>query len=509
LFDLNVDPRLRNIIVGVVSAGLAVWLGYALAEGGYFLASIIAALCVWTLIAWLRGPLAEAWILAFLVFAYVLGNRGFAQVTPVGGLPLFFGEIGLGITLAILMFRFAFKRELPIRRDWLNSMIVLWLALGIGRMFFDVRTYGFVALRDFATLYYAFFLFVAQAATQDAASRALLSKVLTTTFALLPITSLLSEAFPEFFLGVLTFRGIPVILYKGDLLATFLFAGFIWLMPRQSFDRRSDWWWATLAILSLGLGLYYVSRAGMLGLMVALVWTASARWYRPSVVTAVVVLCGLIGATVYSLLQERPFTETRVYAIYEHVESLADFSGTHAYLNADAADSGDNNRFRLVWWRTIFNETMAGGPLLGLGFGHDLARGFVLAYDPLMEGDFTARSPHSIFFTVFARMGLVGLLSWSAFMIVLISESWRLAKISRDDTGARDILAAHAMCWVILTSACFGVVLEGPMGAIPFWVLLGFAHGQAHARVEEERSDSEAAAAIAPAATETPTEIIR
>jgi hypothetical protein len=30
---------------------------------------------------------------------------------------------------------------------------------------------------------------------------------------------------------------------------------------------------------------------------------------------------------------------------------------------------------------------------------------------------------------------------------------------------------------VILTSACFGVVLEGPMGAVVFWSVLGLANG--------------------------------
>ena len=31
--------------------------------------------------------------------------------------------------------------------------------------------------------------------------------------------------------------------------------------------------------------------------------------------------------------------------------------------------------------------------------------------------------------------------------------------------------------WVVFVSACFGVVLEGPMGAVLFWVMLGAANG--------------------------------
>jgi hypothetical protein len=32
-----------------------------------------------------------------------------------------------------------------------------------------------------------------------------------------------------------------------------------------------------------------------------------------------------------------------------------------------------------------------------------------------------------------------------------------------------------------MVSACLGVVLEGPMGAIPFWIMLGLAHHAANA----------------------------
>jgi hypothetical protein len=48
--------------------------------------------------------------------------------------------------------------------------------------------------------------------------------------------------------------------------------------------------------------------------------------------------------------------------------------------------------------------------------------------------------------------------------------SWR-----RDKTQGESP-ALFSMCWVILVSACFGVVLEGPMGAVVFWTLLGLAN---------------------------------
>lgn len=474
------NPRLRAIlVVGLASVG-SVWMGVAIAHGEYLLASIAAVLCLWT--AWSRVSASptEAWILAFLVCGYIIGNRGFAQIAPAGGLPLFFGELGLGASIALVGFRHAMRRELPWRRDWLNSLLVLLLVLGAGRMIFDLPSYGIVALRDFAALYYAIFFFIAQSIAQEENARRLLSRALTVTFVALPITALLAELFPAFFFNRLTVAGIPVILYKGDLLSTFQFAGFIWLLPRGPADIRHNAWRWLMALASLVAGFNNLSRAGMMGLLVALAFLAAARWFRPVVVTLAVSVCGLLGSFAYSLVQEKSISQTRAYYVYEHLQSLVDVDGTRIYAHPDTADSGDNNRFRLVWWKTIVNETLSASPFLGLGFGHDIAHGFVQAYDPMMEGDFTARSPHSILFTIFARMGLVGLVVFLAVMIVLVITTVRLARHIRSDPSGhnREPLVLLAVAWTVLTSACFGVVLEGPMGAIPFWIILGLAHAR-------------------------------
>lgn len=477
-----VDPRLRSVLVALAASVLAIWVGVAIAQEEHFLAFLTAALSTWLLVAWVGGPLAEAWLVAFLVFGYVVGNRGFAQVAPAGNLPLFFGELGLAGATALLLIRHALLRRLPVTGDLLNGTLLLWIAIGCGRILFDAREYGLVALRDFATIYYAAFFFIAQALNRHRDSNRLLLATLTGTFALLPVTSLLSDLLPDFFSRHLVVKGVPLIYYKGDLLATFLIAGFFLLLPAGAWNWREHGWRWAAALVSLGYGIALVSRAGMAGLAVALGWCALARRWRPVVATAAVCAAGLVGTTTVSLVRGEDFTQTRAYAVIEHLQSMADFSGTGAYQSPDAADSGDNNRFRLVWWRTIVEETMAGGPLLGLGFGHDIARGFVQEYYPLMEGEFTARSPHSVLFTIFGRMGAVGLASWLAFLAVLAAVTQRQVAAARRAGGqppgaAGDRFTLLLLSWVILISACFGVVLEGPMGAIPFWVILGLAHG--------------------------------
>ena len=141
-----------------------------------------------------------------------------------------------------------------------------------------------------------------------------------------------------------------------------------------------------------------------------------------------------------------------------------------------SSDKGDNNRFRIIWWKNVARETLQTAPVMGLGFGADLARGFLAEYYPTSDVDFTARSPHNIFMTTLGRMGLLGALVLLGVYSAQARNTVRVGRAVRSDPTHPWPMTLEAACWVVMTSACFGVVLEGPMGAIPLWILLGRAH---------------------------------
>lgn len=469
-------PRLRTLLVGLLASGVAVWVGITLAQEEHLLATLTAGLCLWLILAWTRGPLTEAWLLGFLFFGYVIGNRGFAQLSPVPGLPIFFSELGLGVIVTLMLLRGALQRTLPIRRDWLNGLLLLWFVLGAGRLVWDIRTYGFLAVRDFALIYYVLYFFATQALAQHAPSRLLLRGALQATYVLLPITGLLAVLFPDFFLGNFLVDGVPLIYYKGDLLATFLFTGFIMVLPADRFSWRDGWWRWLSALTSLVLGLELLSRSSLVGLVVAIGWLGlSGRW-RAARVFVVVCACGLVAVTIYSLLQKKDFTQTRAYAIYESAASIVDYSGTGSYQSEDSSSKGDNNRFRVIWWKNVAMETLTTSPVLGLGFGADLARGFLVEYYPTSEPDFSARSPHNVFLTTLGRMGLAGMAVFMSVYWVQARITARVAREARIDPARNEAMTLQAAVWVVMVSSCLGVVLEGPMGAVPFWIMLGLAH---------------------------------
>lgn len=471
------NPRLRLALFGIATAGLAILAGAEIAQENYLLVFVGVVLSTGAILAWHPTVKSDAWLLGLLIIGYIVGNRGFAQVAPIPQLPLFIGELVLGVALSLLILRGAFLRRLPVEPDWLNRLLIFWILLGCGRMVWDIRAYGFVALRDFALVYYLLFFFCAQPLAREALSRGMLRGALTLSYLILPVTAVLVDLFPRFFLTELTLHGVPLVLQKGDLRTLGLFAGFIWLVPKESKPFRDDAWRWIFALAALVVGLLQLSRASMVGLAVALGLLALSGYRRPLAAVGTVIVAGLLIVGSAALLQRRDITQTRLYAIYESAISVVDVAGTHVYRSEDAGNKGDNNRFRLVWWRVVIEDTIATNPLLGIGFGADLARSFLIEYYAADDIEFTARSPHNVFVTAFARMGALGVAGLLAIYGYQARASLRVARLTRTSSHASSEAATlHAICWLIMIGACFGVVLEGPMGAIPFWILLALAH---------------------------------
>lgn len=108
--------------------------------------------------------------------------------------------------------------------------------------------------------------------------------------------------------------------------------------------------------------------------------------------------------------------------------------------------------------------------LVGAGMGEDfLAESGTLKY---LEGtDYEGvRSPHDYFIGSFARLGLIGLGLLIAIVVSLIRQMVRFrARIAEEE-----LLVFAALTVVgILAVASFGVVLEAPFGAVPFWWAAG------------------------------------
>lgn len=465
------SPRTRSVIGGVSAVLLALVGGVGIANENYLIAVACSAVIFWALAERFGGAYPDAWLLSGALFGYIAGNRGFAQLQVAGGLPLFPAEAVLLVAVPALLVRLAQKRAQAFRSDPLNYAIVLWLLLGTARLPLDVPAHGFLAVRDYAMVYYAAFFFLGQAFAQHAASAALLSRAVTAACLVLPPLAVASQLFPEFFIGTLTVRGIPLIFYKDDLLATLFAAAFFWLWTRWE-RRRNRLWLVPVAACLLMVSTTNSPRAAMVAVAgVTGLWLLARRWQIVATQAVVVGTAIVVALAVFSF-SDRDLRRTAAYSTYEHAISIFDFQAKGNYVNRQSGDPGDNNRFRIVWWRAVAEETADENPVFGLGFGHDLAARFLADYGLLQADDFSARSPHSMIMSVFGRLGAAGLACWLAIAVAMAAMTRRVLRQGTDDGRG-----FASVSWVIWISACFGVVLEGPMGAVVFWTALGLANG--------------------------------
>jgi hypothetical protein len=465
-----VDPVLRQRLIAVGATALALVCGWHIANGSLGLASVVA---VFTLLLTASAVLSiapDVLVAAGVIVGYLVGNRGFAQLHPPD-LPLLPAEAALGLALACGLWRWARARQLPFLRNLLNAAVVLWIALAAIRVPMDVRSHGAIALRDFAMVYYALFFFLAQSWSEVPRHRSLLLAALVAGLALVVPVFLVFDQWPEWFTTVLTVAGAPLIFVKSDVAAAFMAGAVLYFAVRFS-QRRRPIWLGLSALSLLGLALAN-SRAAVVAFALGLLWLFVLRKWRVLGVIGAMVLCGVFALGVQALASRVPFTGSPLYRIYESAASVIDPDGVRQYQAADLQDKPDNNQFRMVWWRELIGETWDHGRWLGLGFGRDLALEFLRTYYADANEDFSARSPHNFLLTVFGRTGLVGLISFTLVLIGMTRCTVQAGRAGQDDSS----LGLWLIAWAILGSACFGVVLEGPMGAVVFWTVLGLAAG--------------------------------
>jgi hypothetical protein len=477
---LSTSPVWRALVVAVPAFLLALILGSQLGQGSWLLPIILASggILFAFYVLFFRAVTLDALILGVLLFGYIVGNRGFAQLHVGQNKSIYIGEFGLMVCVAILGVRFAIRRNKIVPKTALGWAILFFLVLGGIRLSLDTMfqpsfASSFTVIRDAATVYYAAFFFIAFQLGQNAAARRVLERcVLIGCIALLPVAAVYILGFPELF-NKITVRGYPVIQHKGDLTTTYLAFGsfYFFLQPARGIWRVCL---RVLSLVSFAAMLAITARAALFGFVCAVLLLLIARrprfvFYQAAMMIALLIVIGLLQFA-------RLGNTSALGRVLDRVESITDISGTHNYRGDVGESAAQNNQFRLVWWESVINETMDKGPVFGLGFGYDLAKRFLISYETSLNAfEFDTRSPHSIWVTVLGRMGLLGIGCFILIGFLIVRDAVRMARRVARGQAEPQMLIHWCAALILLGSASFGVVLEGPMGAIPFWSFLGLA----------------------------------
>jgi hypothetical protein len=121
----------------------------------------------------------------------------------------------------------------------------------------------------------------------------------------------------------------------------------------------------------------------------------------------------------------------------------------------------DNKVWRLVWWGKLLNESFTIKHFfIGKGLGMSLAG------NDLTSVDENLRSPHNFHLTIIARFGYIIFIIWVYWLYLLFKPLFK-KQLSGKMLGLTCILLAF------IINGSFDVFFEGPMGAFPFWTLVG------------------------------------
>jgi O-antigen ligase len=478
MHPISGNPFLRALVIVVPGLLIAVYLASQIGSGDipiavYFLIGVIAFVAVKFSTKYVR---VEGLILGILLFGYIVGQSGFGHFSFSPKKGIYLGEIGLVMCVAGLMARIAFTREKIIPKQPLARAVMALIAVGTFRFAYDIRhsLNEIDCVRDFATIYYALFFFIAFNISRHAGSRLFLKRIIIIGLVCAIPVSAASFIVPTLYTYFLI-HGQPFIAPRGDLTGSFMgFACILFYLNGKTKGHQIGW--TLLSFAAFIALLIPLSRATFLGFAAAVIILMLSG--QPKFLLRLVIFCviGIMTLTPILLAVKKTGEETYVTRFRDKIASIVDpFGNKHSFSSAVGENAAGNDEFRAVWWTSVIDETNDKSPIVGLGFGYDLAKKFLLSYREVNQYEFDTRSPHSILLTIYGRMGLIGILFFFVVVFYIFRSALRCAAAIRSrKTSAIDIALWCGVIAILITS-CFGVMLEGPMAAIVFWSLLGMA----------------------------------
>ncbi|MCC7208687.1 MAG: hypothetical protein IT323_15375 [Anaerolineae bacterium] len=418
------------------------------------------------------------WSLAFLLFGYLLGSRGFAGI---GVSPFYIGEgvLAIGIlTLALAPFtrgiRVYYRRLFRIE----ILLLAVFLAIQVWQTIPYVGAYQVNAIRDAMT--YAYSLFMLLILLLIPKSRVewffrAFGKVIPYALVWYPIIVFVSRQ--KVFNFVLPLMDQPPLYTKSSDIAVHVagMGAFLLLQlagQNQQWTRPGHWlvWalWTINAILTSAVGrAALLCNAAMVAIVAGLLPTKTRLDRLLLILGALGCLLILTGgySTIKIPLGHRTLSIEQLVANVTSIVGQGD--------NSEGGVEG-TKQWRLNWWAKIIDYTYH-GPYFwggkGYGINLSLSDGFAVTNTDAL------RSPHNGHMTILARSGVPGFFAW---LLFLISAAIRLARegyVRRNTRPGEAKVAAWLLAYLaaFMIMTAFDVFLEGPPGGPWFWALFGMA----------------------------------
>ncbi|MGI8412550.1 MAG: O-antigen ligase family protein [Solirubrobacteraceae bacterium] len=207
--------------------------------------------------------------------------------------------------------------------------------------------------------------------------------------------------------------------------------------------------------------------ASVVELLIFLLWTPAprrvVRRYGPRYLIVVLLLA--VPALGYGIS-----TSNAVQRLGQATGSFLPFVPSHG--DPTSSTTGTARARRRAWQAIeVYLEAKTSRALFGVGFGPDFLHasgGDVLLLGGTNED---VRQPHNYLINSWARIGLVGLAIVSAMLMAGLRLAYRLGRLH---SGDELDLAAIILVTGLPVAATYGVVMESPFGAVPYFWALGY-----------------------------------
>ena len=471
--DFAFEPSLAKKFLVILA--LALGGAFATAQLGVLGIPVAGAILLIVLIL-LNGTRIWLKVLTFLLMGYLFLSKGFATI---GFYPVYIGEgmlcVGI-LTLLIAPFIKNVKFYFKPFKHWEIGVLFLFLFWQIAQTVPYFKTYQFDTLRDAMQYGYAAFallamLFISKKDVQGFFD--LFGRIIPYALLWFPVLFIFARVgnFPITFPGAQN----PIIYTKGSDVGVHL-AGFgaMMLLQLDQRNRKVPRWltwvswllWSIDVVLMGAMGRGIMVAVGAAAAIVILIQPMRTRWYRP-LLLVVVIVCLLMITGLYSAKIDLGLA--RNISVEQLMANVTSIVGQG---DNSAGGLEGTKEWRLRWWNTIIDYTFHGRYFwTGKGYGINLADsdGFQV------QADDSLRSPHNGHMTFLARSGVPGFVLWVVFLVGVVLRLLRNALDFRHNPiRARYALWLLAYLTAFLIMTGLDVFLEGPMGGIWFWALIGF-----------------------------------
>jgi hypothetical protein len=235
---------------------------------------------------------------------------------------------------------------------------------------------------------------------------------------------------------------------------------FMVLLP----GRFTFWKWCASALLIAGVTMS-ASRAvwlasfiaGILGFLVSS--RERGRMLRIGVTTIVALALGVVTlSSVDSHLVSKLTGKAQSFLFHESSTSATPIA---------------NSKWRIRIWKQTIHDRIEPNLIAGEGFGRPAVAGTPVGDQVHITDPRT--QVHDGYLTYLMRTGLIGFGCFAVLVLIALSRAARAAqRLSRPEERLFALAVFCAIC-LYLVNIAFGVIVEGPMGGIPFWLFVGTA----------------------------------